>query len=138
RLLTSLKPGDLAVPRNPCGCGRRVRCGPQAFAARTAAENFLNQGRTPAEMAGKFSAAGRNATAAADSRAEPSAASSLLDDARASPSSRFLASDPVALATPSHTLFQQPARRTPGSRGCGRRPDGPSLSGLRLLRGSPP
>ena len=32
------------------------------------------------------------------------------DDASASPSSRFLASDPAALVTPSHTLFQQPAR----------------------------
>ncbi len=38
----------------------------------------------------------------------PSAASSLLADANASPSSRFLASDPTALVTPSHTLFQQP------------------------------
>src|SRR5712692_1742468 len=28
----------------------------------------------------------------------------------ASPSSRLLASDPAALATPPHTLFQQPAR----------------------------
>src|SRR5882672_9436974 len=43
--------------------------------------------------------------------AGPSAASALLDDALASPSSRFLASDPAALVTPSHTLFQQPARR---------------------------
>ena len=42
--------------------------------------------------------------------AGPSAASALLDDALASPSSRFLASDPTALVTPSHTLFQQPAR----------------------------
>src|SRR5207237_5787613 len=31
----------------------------------------------------------------------------------ASPSSRLLASDPTALATPPHTLFQQPARRAP-------------------------
>jgi hypothetical protein len=58
-----------------------IRCRPQAFAGRTAAENFLNQSSAPAEMAGKFSAAGRNATAAADSRVGPSAASSLLDDA---------------------------------------------------------
>src|SRR5213078_1157530 len=31
--------------------------------------------------------------------------------AEASPSSRLLASGPAALATPPHTLFQQPARR---------------------------
>ena len=36
--------------------------------------------------------------------------SSLLDDALASPSSRFLASNPAALVTPPHTLFQHPAR----------------------------
>src|SRR5258706_16269369 len=48
--------------------------------------------------------------------AGPSAASALLDDALASPSSRFLASDPTALVTPHHTLFQQPAsRRSTGS-----------------------
>jgi hypothetical protein len=40
---------------------------------------------------------------------QPKAASSLLGDASTSPSSRFLASDPAALVTPSHTLFQQPA-----------------------------
>ncbi len=34
----------------------------------------------------------------------------------ASPSSRFLASDPAALVTPSHTLFQQPARDKIGAR----------------------
>ncbi|MGH9316117.1 MAG: hypothetical protein ACRD1P_03280, partial [Thermoanaerobaculia bacterium] len=45
-----------------------------------------------------------------DGGAGPSAASSLLADATASPSSRFLASDPAALVTPSHTLFQQTAR----------------------------
>ena len=43
----------------------------------------------------------------------PSAASTLLADASASPSSRFLASDPTALVTPSHTIFQQPARAVP-------------------------
>src|SRR5262245_18625188 len=43
--------------------------------------------------------------------AGPSTASALLADAKASPSSRFLASGPAALVTPSHTLFQQPARR---------------------------
>src|SRR6266404_3372306 len=37
----------------------------------------------------------------------------------ASPSSRLLASDPAALATPPHTLFQKPATRSAG--GCERR-----------------
>src|SRR5712664_3751452 len=38
----------------------------------------------------------------------------------ASPSSRLLASDPAALATPHHTLFQQPASHA-GPRGLSRR-----------------
>src|SRR3984893_18189002 len=41
--------------------------------------------------------------------AGPSAVLPLLDDATASPASRRLAADPAALATPPHTLFQQPA-----------------------------
>src|SRR6266545_1706302 len=52
----------------------------------------------------------RSATASGCGGAGPSAASPLLSDAVASPSSRLLASDPTALATPPHTLFQQPAR----------------------------
>src|SRR5437773_6456321 len=35
--------------------------------------------------------------------------------AEASPSSRLLASDPAALATPPHTLFQQPASEPSGT-----------------------
>ena len=73
---------------------------PQAFATRTAAENLKKLGLDPV---GALSAAGRNATAAAESLAAP------LRCAEASPSSRLLASDSAALATPLHTLFQQPA-----------------------------
>jgi hypothetical protein len=58
-----------------------ANCRPQAFAARTAVENFLNRGRACADVAGTFSAAGRNATAAADSRAGSSPALPLLTDA---------------------------------------------------------
>src|SRR6266513_1978953 len=58
----------------------------------------------------------RPATAGGCGGAGPSAASPLLPDALASPSSRLLASDPAALATPPHTLFQQPARLQPSRR----------------------
>ena len=54
-------------------------------------------------------------------RRAPANTSSLLDDAPASPSSRFLASDPTALVTPSHTLFQQPATARRGRRRAFRR-----------------
>ena len=54
---------------------------PQAFASRTAAENFLNRSRAPGVPNRKFSAAGRNATAAAESRAGPSTSFPLLPDA---------------------------------------------------------
>ncbi len=81
------------------GCGRRVR-------------HFASGAPLPRSIDPSSPTKGCRQSAVHPSGyggAGPSAASSLLDDAKASPSSRFLASDPAALVTPSHTLFQQPA-----------------------------
>ncbi len=84
------------------GYGRRVRhfaAGARSGSSRIASAYWSRGRRQSAVHPSGYGGAG------------PSAASSLLDDAGASPSSRFLASGPAALVTPSHTLFQQPARR---------------------------
>ena len=91
-------------------------CRPQAFASRTAAERV--QGPEPApyllENSGCRSQRDRRSRM-------PRRSSPMNEDWRGtfrspdpqgpSPSSRLLASDPAALATPRHTLFQQPANR---------------------------
>src|SRR5713101_3986884 len=97
---------------------------PQAFAARTAAENFKNGGLAPVGPIENSRPAGRNATAAAESVAAPLRCAQIgggpcgpPNPRGRSPSSRLLASDPAALATPLHTLFQQPAKSgTAGAR----------------------
>src|SRR6185436_12851057 len=83
------------------GCGRRVRgFRPQAFASRTAAESLCYRG--------PFAPWLPLSSGASSARSK---VASLLDDGNASPSSRFLASDPAALVTPSHTFFSNLLRR---------------------------
>src|SRR6266571_6611770 len=83
---------------------------PQAFASRTAAENFKSGGLAP------VGPVETSRLPVATRPPQPKVARAVcggaapLRCAEASPSSRLLASDPTALATPRHTLFQQPAR----------------------------
>src|SRR5437660_6637592 len=82
---------------------------PQAFASRTAAERFCYRGKATVllETLGCRSQGDRRSRKARGSVCGVAAPPRCTE---ASPSSRLLASDPTALATPPHTLFQQPAR----------------------------
>ncbi len=82
---------------------------PQAFAWRTAAKRFCYRGKATVLL----KTLGCRSQGDRRSRKPRGAVCGVAAPPRcteASPSSRLLASDPTALATPPHTLFQQPAR----------------------------
>src|SRR6266567_7069160 len=89
---------------------------PQAFASRTAAERFSYGSKAPGLVENSRLPVARRPP-------QPKAARAVCGVAapprctEASPSSRVLASDPTALATPPDTLFQQPARAETGKAG---------------------